>query len=572
MESQKLRPGNASREETSLELTTLQRSFMQVLLRIITITVPVSLGISAYAAWNVGQKALTFVLGAIYVVLLVCYFWQSAAFRLRTWVLLGLLAANAFITLARGEPNGTARMFLILIPFLARLFLNRRDGIVSIALCLVLDGLAGFLLDIGVLPPPMGRGDFDIRMWLLPGTLVLFTVDVLIVIGVDYFLQNFDVLLNRSRLLADDLKSQRAHLEAQVNERTTTIARRAKYLEATAKIARGASISLDNPEMLYAHLVNLIAEQLGFSNVSLFLVDSSNEWVDLRAASSDAGKHLLEQGHRLRVGGQGLVGYAADRGEVRVVSDVLADVLFKAHGVLPTTRSEVALPLRVADAIIGVLDVQSVDPHAFSEEDVAVLQSLADEVAVAVSNVRLFQQLQESIQAERRARGESSFDAWREQLQVQSGLGFVKQRNVMTLSGDFWQQEMASAVKSGRPALSLADPRTLAVPIKAGGHVVAVIDARLPDAFSKWQPEQISLLEALSDELGEALERARLYEETQRRATREQLSREVTTRVRESLDIETILLTAVNEIGSRLGVETEVWMGMDLASDEHAGG
>ncbi len=569
MESQKLQQDAVSLEEVSPGLATLQRSFMRVLLRIVVIVLPFALGWSSYAAWIAGQKWLPLIFGGIYAVILVCYFWRSIPFRLRSWTLLWLLYANATANFLRGGSNGLARMFLLFIPFLARLFLTRRDGIVSAVLCLALDVGMGFLFAMGILSSPEAAGPFDIRQWL-PGTFVLFILSVLIVVGVDYFLQNFDVLLSRSRVLADDLKSQRAHLEAQVTERTATIARRARYLEATAKIARGASISMDDPELLYAHLVSLIAEQLGFYNVSLFLVDSAGEWAELRAASSEAGKHLLEQDYRLRVGVQGVVGYAADRGEVRVVADVRADVLFRAQGVLPATRSEVALPLRVAGAIIGVLDVQSVDPHAFSEEDVAVLQSLADEVSVAVSNVRLFQQLQESIQAERRARGESSSDVWREQLLAQSSLGFMKQKNVITPSGDFWEQEMASAVKSGRPALSLGDPRVLAVPIKAGGRVVAVIDARLPDGFGKWQPEQISLLEALSDELGEALERARLYEETQRRATREQLSREVTTRVRESLDIETILLTAVSEIGSRLGVETEVWMGLDLASDEHA--
>jgi transcriptional regulator with GAF, ATPase, and Fis domain len=223
------------------------------------------------------------------------------------------------------------------------------------------------------------------------------------------------------------------------------------------------------------------------------------------------------------------------------------------------------LPLRARGEIVGALDVQSREPAAFSEEDMAVLQTLADQIAVAISNARLFQQAQESLEAERRAYGELSRQAWRELLRGQPALGFLRNKQGLSTAGDLWLPEMETAVRTGQSTLSSEDGAGLAIPVTVGGHVIGVIEARKSDRASEWAADEVALMQTLSDQLGVALEDARLYQDAQRREARERLIGQVTTRMRETLDVQTVLETAANEIYQALGLDKVV---LRLAMEE----
>ncbi|MBN1584531.1 MAG: GAF domain-containing protein, partial [Anaerolineae bacterium] len=209
-------------------------------------------------------------------------------------------------------------------------------------------------------------------------------------------------------------------------------------------------------------------------------------------------------------------------------------------------------PLRARGVVIGAMTVQSAQAAAFDEADIAVMQTVADQVATAISNARLFGQVQVSLDAERRAYGELSREAWQALLLEQPDLGFVEDGGGLAPAGETWDAEMSEAVRSGKPASG--GDRALAVPIVARDQVVAVIDAHLPDGTGAWSAEQREMLQALAEQLGVALEGGRLYRETQRRALREQIIGQVTGRIRESLDLETMLRTATGEIRQALNL------------------
>ena len=276
----------------------------------------------------------------------------------------------------------------------------------------------------------------------------------------------------------------------------------------------------------------------------------------LRAASSEGGRRMLARGHRLKVGEVGIVGYVTGQGEPRITLDVGLDAVYFDNPDMPDTRSEMALPLRVHGEIIGALDVQSTREAAFSEEDAATLQILADQVALAISNTRLFQQTQESLEAERRAYGELSREAWGELLLTRPDLGQrYDPRGILPADGQ-WREAMKLAMRQGKIVLDEDRPSVvLATPIKVRDQVIGVLDAhKLADA-GKWTAEEVTLLETLTEQLGLALESARLYQETQRRAARERLAAEISAKVRASMDVDTILQTAVQELGRALGTD-----------------
>lgn len=370
-----------------------------------------------------------------------------------------------------------------------------------------------------------------------------------------------DELSNLAIGINEMLKSLQEN-DARLTERNRDLARRARYLEATAKVARDAAAVL-NPSELMMRVVNLISEQFGFYYTGIFLLDPTREWATLQAASGEGGQKLLAREYRLRVGQEGIVGYVTGRGEPRIASDVDADAAFFKDPELSDTRSEMALPLQIGGDVIGALDVQSKEPEAFSQEDVVVLQTLADQVAITTSNARLFQQLQESLRGQRKTFDELSHGAWVEMLRTRPDLGYhYVQGNVVPLDRQLYSQseqrtyddrERSEYSRPGsiEPAEGLPE---LALPLKVRDHVIGTIRVHKPDGAGDWTAQEQALLETLADQLGVALESARLYRDAQRRAIREQLTGQVTSRMRESLDVDTVLKTAVQEMRQALGL------------------
>ena len=368
------------------------------------------------------------------------------------------------------------------------------------------------------------------------------------------------VALERMRA---DLLALYRDLEQQVS----SLERRARYQEATAAVARDVASTLDLEELL-SRVVTLISEQLGFYHTGIFLLDPIGEWVELRAASSEDGERMLAQGHRLRVGEEGIVGYVADRGEARVASDVTAassaesgeDAAHLDNPDLPETRSEVALPLRSRGEILGVLDVHSKSREAFTGEGVAVLQTLADQVATAISNAQLFRQVQDALDAERRAYGEISRDAWAEALRGQGTVGYYCDADATVPV-----TEVVKAEDADLPALD--------VPITVHDQVIGAIRARKPEGAEQWTDEDTGLMKALAEQLGLALESARLYQDIQRRAAHERLVSDISDHLQRAPDMETLLQAAAQELNRVLGgSRAYVHLGMGAWGDESGDG
>jgi len=394
----------------------------------------------------------------------------------------------------------------------------------------------------------------------VPASWVVMTVGLLMVLlPLNIALRGMGEALSRSKIYATELEGQREQLEVLVRERTRDLMRRTSYLGATAIVAQEAAMVVGDLDKLLARVVQIVSEQFDFYHTGLFLLNDSGEWVELCAASSEGGRRMLARGHRLRVGVEGIVGYVALHGEPRVSLDVGEDAVFFNNPDLPATRSEVALPLQLSREMIGVLDVQSTEPEAFSNEDVRVLQSLADQVAVAINNARLLRQVQQVAEGARRARSELIQQAWARFLRTQSQVAYLSNRRGVFSAQSKWQPEMEVAVRSGRPVVSEDDPNYLAIPLQVGGQVIGILDGRKPDG---WTTDEIAMVTTLTEELGDALDRARLYRETQRRAAREQMAGQVTANIRESLDLDTVLQTAAREVAKALNLpKVEVWLG-----------
>lgn len=196
--------------------------------------------------------------------------------------------------------------------------------------------------------------------------------------------------------MAERLRATIGSLEQTVAERTRQLElanyrlqKRTVHLEASAEVSRAAASTLD-PRGLLQTTVDLIRERFQFNHVSFFLLDHTGEWAIAHAATGEVGRTLVAERYRLRVGGESIVGWVCRHFQPRIAPDVRPDDEHLDSALLPETRSEMALPLLAGGRLLGALDVQSAEEDAFDDEDVRTLQGLADLVAVALQNARVF--------------------------------------------------------------------------------------------------------------------------------------------------------------------------------------
>ncbi len=352
----------------------------------------------------------------------------------------------------------------------------------------------------------------------------------------------FNVMTERLRELV-------GRLEERVAERTGLLERRAAYLRATGEVSRGAASILDLEELL-EQTVTLISERFGFYQAGIFLLDERREWAVLQAASSPGGRRMLARGHRLRVGEQGIVGYVTQTGRPRIALDVGEDAQYFDNPDLPETRSEMAVPLLVRGRIIGALDVQSRESGAFGPEEVAILRILADQIAVAIDNARLFAENRRTLEDLRRAYGMEVGRAWAgRESEGETVLGYHYTAQAIEPLVD-----AAALPHIEADAPQVAEDNILLVPLLVSGVNLGVLRLQR-EAQQRWTTREIEFVRRLADEISQAMQNANLLERTRTTATRERLVAEIAEQLRASLNPDIILKTTVRALGQALAAE-----------------
>jgi GAF domain-containing protein len=345
------------------------------------------------------------------------------------------------------------------------------------------------------------------------------------------------------------------NLEDRVRERTASLAaatieseRRAKQFEAITLVGSAIS-SIRSLEDLLPKITELISQQFSYYHVGIFLNDANNENAILSAANSEGGKQMLLRGHQLKIGEQGIVGYAISTGNPRIALDVGEDAVYFGNPELSNTRSEMALPLKIGKDVVGALDVQSTEASAFGEEDISVLSLLADQVSMAIENARLFDQARKSLaesealyrqylrQAWNRLPKEQNLAGFRYNARGASPIETKLQANVIT-----YNQEATEEIKS--PCIS--------VPIAIRGETIGTLSVQIPDE-KNINENQMDLVNAVAERVALSAENARLFEETTRRAERERLVSDITVKIRSSNDPDTMIKIALEELKQALG-------------------
>ena len=362
--------------------------------------------------------------------------------------------------------------------------------------------------------------------------------------------------------MTNRLQSTLGSLERRVAERTADLdmariisERRAQELQSISEISRAISTE-QKLEILIPLITRLVSEHFNFYHVGIFFVDNTRRYAYLQAANSEGGQAMLARGHRLEVG-TGLVGTVAQTGIARIALDVGSDAAFFNNPDLPKTRSEMALPLNIHGQAIGILDVQSIKPGAFTENDVSTLGILADQIAITIENARLFSQTQQAREEAEALYTQIQRQEWGAFSQQESKIGY---RQTSTggkrLTKPMETNEIRQALESGQViVLDGKDNRTqasISIPVKLRGQTIGMLNIKAPKKDRKWNQDEINLAQAVSDRLALALDNARLLQESQRRAAKEVKIGEVTAKIGTSINIRNVLQTAVEELGRAL--------------------
>jgi len=354
-------------------------------------------------------------------------------------------------------------------------------------------------------------------------------VSIMLVWAVNLLKQEFKEITEKYQSALGLLSTERTELEQRVVERTEGLIKKTDQLRASSYIARQTAEVSDLSSLL-GIVVNLITDQFGFYHTGIFLINETGDTAVLQATSSQGGQEMVEMGYSLPVGGQNVVGYAAGHKTYRIALDVGADAVFFNNPNLPSTHSEIALPLVIRNRVLGVLDIQSDKSQAFGPDDIDVLQTLADQVAVAIENAKLLDEAQSAITQLEAVTTIRTREAWRQKLQ--------KQNHAFTytpigLRSEILPDDEASAFN---------------VPITLRGQSIGTITMTSKNN-ERWSKVDENLINEVAYQVGLAVDNIRLLENATQRALQEKTVGELASRFSQSLDIDNLLQTAARELG-----------------------
>ncbi len=349
--------------------------------------------------------------------------------------------------------------------------------------------------------------------------------------------------------MADQLQTALTDLEQRV-------AARVRSLQTAADVSRAITSVLD-PDELLNRVVNLIRERFNLYYAGLFLVDDASDgeqFAVLRAGTGEAGQKMLELGHRLGVGSESMIGQCVSKDEARIALDVGEEAVRFINPYLPDTRSEMALPLRARGQVIGAMSVQSVEEAAFDETDISVLQTVADQVAVAIDNARLFADAQATLEEMESIQRRYLGQAWAKYLRETPRTSYETEHpGLPVLDKAVLPEAQQAMTQKDTVMLRNAPHSALITPIALRGAVIGALGVHDDSEDRQWTTDEIALINAIAERMAVAADNLRLLDETQRRAARERLVGEIASRVRTSMDPDTILKATVEELGRALG-------------------
>lgn len=530
--------------QTPFDISEWRESFILTILRIGCLLGIVLLGVS-FPTSSISDRIFY---SGLYLVLLAITI-LKVPYLVRAYVLLAaafLIGANAI--LAWGPwLDGSA--FLIAGIVIGALLFDKRVDIVMFVISILFMATIALLQFFGV---------YELRAEGVPEAQnisvnwITYIFDFAVIGGVivaamGQFKNAFSRIIQDIQNTLHTLAMEREHLEEKVVERTEVLENRMSQLRSATTTARLVAEIQDISELLETS-TNLLTERFGFYHVGLFILDENKKNAYLQSSSSANGKNLIGQAFSLESNRKHPLTLALEENRSVITLDIDSKN-FIPDGNFPLTRSRMILPLAIRGNVIGSLDLHSDQPRAFNIEDAEILQTLTDLIAISFDNVRLINETQNLVN------------------QLEANTSIQTQRTWRKLTSR--QMPAYQYTPAGvRPIFNREnrnkneDDNSLLVPLVLHGQTIGKIKLKRKSNNVAWTEKEKSLVEKIADQVSLALENSRLVDEARKNAARDQMIANISTRIRETLDIDSVARTAASELRQAFDLkEAEIVIG-----------
>lgn len=510
----------------AFDLKEWREQFIRIVLRIASILGIVMIGVSFPTASFTDR--ILFI--SLYLILLGITLLPTS-YIYRAYLLLAMIGVVGVNAIAAWGPWADGSIFLLTTVVLGSLLLdNRTDIVVLVSSFLFI--LIFALLDL--------QGSLSLAAPNAPKTSLatwgIYIVDyviagVIITTAANMLKSAFSNVASQMLIAFQSLSVERQNLEEKVQERTAELETRMTQLRASTLTARAIAETQEFSELLI-NAANLIAERFEYYHVGIFILDEQKRNAYLQASSSEIGKSMLGQLFRIEPDRKNPLSTAIETNRVLITSD-LDKSNFVRDPNFPITRSRMIIPLSVRGNQIGIIDIHSDQPRAFSSEDAEILQTLADLTAISFDNVRLLAETRNLLS----------------QLEASTAIQTQRTWTKFTSRQKSAYQYTPAGVRPIFSQEKVSGSDGLYMPIVLHGQEIGRIKLKKrKGTASEWSERERDLVEKISNQVALALENSRLVDEAQKNALRNQMIASFSTNVRETLDVDAVIRTAATEL------------------------
>ncbi|MBK8421804.1 GAF domain-containing protein [Candidatus Villigracilis saccharophilus] len=501
-----------------------RNGFILIILRLACV---LGLGLLAFSLPNATSNDLVLFISLYSVLFLVTIF--PAPYTARAIILLLMIYAIGTNAILAWGPWLDGNVFFVALIILSGLLFDQRIDILAVFISIFTFATIGIMQQLGKYHFSAPGVPTTTPLDWIAYTVNFSVLSVILVIAIARFKNEFARIVGQTQSMFQTLIAERSQLENKVRERTEELEAQTNQLRTSTTVARTIA-EIQDVSMLLGAVTDQISEKFEYYHVGLYILDEQKKIAFLQAASSTIGKQLIGQGFRVESDRRNALNKVVELNRAEITSDI-EDPNFIRDPNFPITRSRMMLPLAVRGNVIGVLDLHSDQPKAFGTQDAEILQTLADLAAISFDNARLLNETKNLVN----------------QLEVNTSFQTRKTWLKLTTRQKPAYQYTPAGV---RPLFSKdkVNIEGMLVPLVLYGETIGTIKLKRKGGISEWSDRERLLVEKIADQVALALENSRLVEEAQKSALRDQMIANISTRVRETLDVESVIRTAATEL------------------------